>query len=69
VGGQRVVGHNGGAPGISGQLDVYPDAGLTVAVLANYDPPAAQRAALFVRGLVGTTSAGTTGGPKGGGRA
>jgi D-alanyl-D-alanine carboxypeptidase len=66
VGGRRVVGHNGGAPGISGQLDVYPDDGLTIAVLANYDPPAAQRAALFVRGIVGTGGAGASSRPKGG---
>jgi D-alanyl-D-alanine carboxypeptidase len=63
VGGQRVVGHNGGAPGISGQLDMYPGADLTVAVLANYDPPAAQRVAVFVRGLIGGQegAAGSTG--------
>jgi hypothetical protein len=52
VGGRRVVGHNGGAPGLSGQLDAYPDADLTLAALANYDPPAAQRVATFVRGLI-----------------
>jgi D-alanyl-D-alanine carboxypeptidase len=50
--GERVVGHNGGAPGISGQLDAYPDADYTVAVLSNYDPPAAQRVAVFLRGLL-----------------
>jgi CubicO group peptidase (beta-lactamase class C family) len=52
VGESRVVGHNGGAPGISGQLDVYPGADLTIAALANHDPPAAQRVATFVRGLI-----------------
>ncbi len=36
-GGQRVVGHGGGFPGISGQLDVYLGAGYTLAVLSNYD--------------------------------
>jgi hypothetical protein len=51
VGEQHVVGRNGGAPGISGQLDVHQGADLTVAGLANYDPPAAQRAAVLVRGL------------------
>jgi CubicO group peptidase (beta-lactamase class C family) len=35
--GQRIVGHNGGAPGISAVLDMYWDSGYTVAVLANYD--------------------------------
>ena len=35
--GHRIVGHNGGAPGISAQLDMYVDLGYTVAVLSNYD--------------------------------
>jgi hypothetical protein len=32
----RIVGHNGGAPGIEGQMDIYPDLGYTVIVLSNY---------------------------------
>jgi D-alanyl-D-alanine carboxypeptidase len=36
------VGHGGGAPGISGDLKIYPKSGYVVAVLANIDPPAAQ---------------------------
>jgi CubicO group peptidase (beta-lactamase class C family) len=35
--GVRIVGHNGGGPGISSQLDMYPDLGYTVAVMSNYD--------------------------------
>jgi CubicO group peptidase (beta-lactamase class C family) len=35
--GARVVGHNGGAPGINATLNIYPDAGLTVALMANVD--------------------------------
>jgi CubicO group peptidase (beta-lactamase class C family) len=35
--GVRVVGHAGGAPGISTWLDMYPDLGYTVVVLSNYD--------------------------------
>ncbi len=35
--GHRIIGHNGGAPGISAVLDIYVDLGYTVAVLANYD--------------------------------
>jgi hypothetical protein len=35
--GVRVVGHGGGAPGISSNLDMYPDAGYVVAVMSNYD--------------------------------
>jgi D-alanyl-D-alanine carboxypeptidase len=37
------VGHGGGAPGMNGDLKIYPKAGYVVAVLANMDPPAAQR--------------------------
>lgn len=37
------VGHGGGAPGMNGDLRIYPESGYVVAVLANIDPPAAQR--------------------------
>jgi CubicO group peptidase (beta-lactamase class C family) len=37
------VGHGGGAPGMNGDLKIYPKSGYAVAVLANIDPPAAQR--------------------------
>lgn len=33
----RIIGHNGGAPGVDSQLDIYPDLGYTVIVLCNYD--------------------------------
>jgi CubicO group peptidase (beta-lactamase class C family) len=39
VNGKRYVGHNGGAPGIAAQFESYTDAGYTIIVLANYDPP------------------------------
>ena len=35
--GQRVLGHNGGAPGIGAQFDSYRDLGYTVVILSNYD--------------------------------
>jgi CubicO group peptidase (beta-lactamase class C family) len=35
--GQRSIGHNGGAPGISAALRIYVDSGYTVAVMSNYD--------------------------------
>lgn len=47
-----IVGHTGGAPGINAQLDIYPGKGYVVAVLANYDPPAASLVAQKVRALV-----------------
>jgi D-alanyl-D-alanine carboxypeptidase len=37
------VGHGGGAPGMNGDLRIYPRSGFVVVVLANVDPPAAQR--------------------------
>jgi len=49
----RVVGHGGGFAGINGNLDIYMDgSGWVVAVLSNYDPPAAQRVAGKVRSLI-----------------
>ena len=36
------VGHGGGAPGMNGDLRIYPRPGYVVAVLTNIDPPAAQ---------------------------
>jgi hypothetical protein len=39
------VGHNGGAPGMNGDLRIYPQSGYIVVVLANIDPPAADRIA------------------------
>ena len=45
--GLRCVGHNGGAPGMNGDLEIC-DNGYVVAVLANLDPPAAGRISSFV---------------------
>ena len=36
-GASRIVGHGGGAPGISAKLDMYWDLGATVVALGNYD--------------------------------
>ena len=36
-----VVGHGGGSLGINSHFDLYPHSGRSVAVLSNYDPPAA----------------------------
>jgi len=38
--GKRIVGHNGGAPGIAANFDMYPELGYTVVLLMNSDPPA-----------------------------
>lgn len=48
VNGNRCFGHNGGAPGMNGDLEICPDSGYVVAVLSNLDPPAAGRVADFI---------------------
>ena len=40
-------GHGGGAPGMNGDLRVYPKTNTVIVVLANLDPPAAQRVGDF----------------------
>jgi CubicO group peptidase (beta-lactamase class C family) len=47
INGVRIVGHGGGAPGISSNLDMYPDLGYTVAIMTNYDG-----AASFANGTI-----------------
>lgn len=47
VNGTRCFGHNGGAPGMNGDLEIC-DSGYVVAVLSNLDPPAAGRIADFI---------------------
>jgi hypothetical protein len=46
--GAGAVGHSGGAPGMSGDLRIYPHSGYIVAVLSNLDPPAAPRVSAFL---------------------
>jgi CubicO group peptidase (beta-lactamase class C family) len=45
--GMHCFGHGGGAPGMNGDLEIC-SSGYTVAVLANLDPPAAQRIRSFI---------------------
>jgi D-alanyl-D-alanine carboxypeptidase len=47
-GGSHWFGHGGGAPGMNGELRIYPESGYICAVLANLDPPAASRIADFI---------------------
>jgi D-alanyl-D-alanine carboxypeptidase len=44
----RQYGHAGGAPGMNGELRIYPESGLVVVVLSNLDPPAAQNISGFL---------------------
>ena len=46
--GVRSFGHGGGAPGMNGDLQIFPQSGYVIAALSNFDPPAAQRAADFI---------------------
>jgi hypothetical protein len=46
--GAGAVGHSGGAPGMSGDLRIYPKSGYVVAVLANLDAVAAPQVSSFV---------------------
>jgi D-alanyl-D-alanine carboxypeptidase len=46
--GVGAVGHGGGAPGMNGDLRIYPQSGYLVVVLSNLDPPAAQRVSEFL---------------------
>ena len=55
--GLRCFGHNGGAPGMNGNLEICDD-GYVVAVLANMDPPAAGRIADFIRNRLPVASGG-----------
>jgi D-alanyl-D-alanine carboxypeptidase len=48
VDGVKSIGHGGGAPGMNGDLRIFPDSGYVVAVLSNLDPPAAQRISDFI---------------------
>jgi CubicO group peptidase (beta-lactamase class C family) len=44
----RWFGHGGGAPGMNGELRIYPESGYVVAALANLDPPAAAEVAAWI---------------------
>jgi CubicO group peptidase (beta-lactamase class C family) len=50
--GMACFGHGGGAPGMNGDLKICSQTGYVIAVLANLDPPAAQRPANFVAARV-----------------
>jgi D-alanyl-D-alanine carboxypeptidase len=45
VGGKRVVGHNGGFPGVNAEVHFVPSTRDVVIVLSNFDPPAASQLA------------------------
>jgi len=47
-GGVRWFGHGGDAPGMNGDLRIFPLSGYPVAVLSNFGPPAADRIVSYV---------------------
>src|SRR6266404_3698414 len=47
--GKRIVGHNGGAPGIAANFDMYPELGYTAVALMNADPPAMMPIVMGIR--------------------
>lgn len=44
----RHFGHGGGAPGMNGELQIFPQTGYVIVVLSNLDPPAATRISDFI---------------------
>ncbi len=48
-GGKRSVGHNGGAPGIAANFEMFPESGYTAVALMNTDPPALMPIAKAIR--------------------
>ena len=46
--GSGSVGHGGGAPGMNGELRIYPKSGYVVAVLSNLDPPTATQLSAYL---------------------
>jgi CubicO group peptidase (beta-lactamase class C family) len=52
IGQATIVGHTGGAPGVSAQLDIYTNTGYCVIALANADPSAATHFARRAREIL-----------------
>jgi D-alanyl-D-alanine carboxypeptidase len=49
---EKIVFHDGGANGISTQMDIYPELGYTVVVLSNYDAPSAFLVTRYLREML-----------------
>jgi CubicO group peptidase (beta-lactamase class C family) len=54
--GRRIVGHNGGGPGIGTNFDMFPELGYTAVILGNYDPPAMMPVVKKIRDLLPTVT-------------
>jgi D-alanyl-D-alanine carboxypeptidase len=44
----RHFGHGGGAPGMNGEVQIFPQSGYVIVVLSNLDPPTASRVSDFI---------------------
>jgi CubicO group peptidase (beta-lactamase class C family) len=55
VNGVRIVGHQGGAPGVSNQVDFYPELGYVMVVLGNSDASGAQAIATHIRTTIASS--------------
>ena len=47
--GKHIVGHNGGAPGIAANFEIYPELGYTAVLLMNSDPPTMMPVVMGIR--------------------
>lgn len=50
--GKRIVGHNGGWPGVAANFEMYPSSGYTAVILMNADPPAMMPVIMQLRNLI-----------------
>lgn len=57
--GRRIIGHNGGGPGIGDNFDVFTESGYTAVILGNYDPPAMMPVVKKIRDLLPAAPAAT----------
>ena len=52
VEGKRIVGHNGGWPGVAVNFEMYPELGYTAIIVMNVDPPAMMPVIMRLRQLI-----------------
>lgn len=50
--GRRIIGHNGGWPGVAANLDIFPELGYTAVILMNVDSPAMRPVVTRLRQLI-----------------
>ena len=55
--GRRIIGHNGGGPGIGANFDMFPELGYTAVILGNYDSPAMMQVMRKIRELLPSPAA------------